>query len=91
VVLGIPIILVNPDNKLKLFEYFDNEIALRANTAQELSNHISRCLTDEYMEEFSMKRKQYLESRLDSLDGRSGERVVEKVEEIIRMRSELTL
>ena len=83
VVLGVPIVLVNPDNRLKLFDYFDSEIALSANTADELSAHLKRCLTDEYIEEFRTKRKKYLESRLDYLDGRSGKRVVEKVEEII--------
>ena len=85
--MGIPIVLVNPDNKLRLFEYFDNEIALSANTSQELSAHLKRCLTDEYIEEFRTKRKKYLESRLDYLDGKSGERVVEQVEEIIRKKA----
>lgn len=86
VVLGIPIILVNPDNKFKLFDYFNNEIALRANTAEELSKHLRRCLTEEYKDEFKIKREKYLKSRLYYLDGKSGERVVEKVEEIIRRR-----
>lgn len=86
VVLGIPIILVNPENKLKLFDYFNNEIELKANMAEELSKHLRRCLTEEYRDEFKIKREKYLKSRLYSLDEKSGERVVKKMEEIIKRR-----
>jgi len=87
VVLGIPIILVNPNNKFKLFDYFNNEIELRASMPEELSKHIRRCFTKEYKDSFKIKREKYLESRLGFLDGRSGERVVEKIEEIIRRKN----
>lgn len=88
VVLGIPIILVNLDNKFKLFNYFNNEIELRANTAEELSKHIRRSLTEKYKDKFKIKRKKYLKSRLYSLDGKSGERVVMKIEEIVTKRKQ---
>lgn len=93
VILGIPIILVNLNNTFKLlgqlfksFDHFNNEIELRANTAEELSEHIRRCLTEEYKEEFKIKREKYLKSRLGDLDGKSSERVVKKIEEIIKRR-----
>lgn len=88
VVLGIPIILVNLDNKFKLFNYFNNEIELRANTVEELSKHIRRCLTEKYKDKFKIKRKKYLKSRLYLLDGKSGERIVRKIEEIITKRKQ---
>lgn len=83
VVLGIPMVLVNPDNKIKFFDFFNNEVELKAKTAEELSKHLRRCLTEEYKNEFKLKRKKYLDSRLGYLDGKSGERVVEKIEELI--------
>lgn len=86
VVLGIPIILVNPDNEFKLFDYFNNEIELKANTAEELSKYLRRCLTKEYKEVFKIKREKYLKSKLCYIDGKSGERVVERIEEIIKRR-----
>jgi len=86
VVLGIPIVLVNPDNKIKFFDFFNNEVELKANTAEELNECIQYALTDEYKEIFVKKRKDYLQSRLYALDGKSGERVVKRIEEIIMKR-----
>jgi len=83
VVFGIPIVLVNLRIRVSPLDFFNDEIELKANTPKELSKHLRRCLTEEYKNEFRLKRKKYLESRLGYLDEKSGERVVEKVEKII--------
>lgn len=83
VVFGVPIVLVNPEGITRRPDFFNNEIELRANTPEEFSQHLTRCLTEEYKEEFQLKRGKYLQSRLGFLDGRSGERVVEKTEEML--------
>ncbi len=84
VVLGVPIILIDPDNKYKFIDDFDNEIELRASTSEELNNQLKKCLKEEYKNEFKFKRKKYLKSRLTYLDGKCGERVANKIEEIIQ-------
>jgi len=84
IVLGIPIILINPKNKYEFIDYFNNEIELRASTSIELSSQIRKCLTEKYMSEFKFKRSKYLKSRLTYLDGKCGERVVNKLEEIMQ-------
>ena len=83
VIFGIPIVLIKRD-LITFFDHFNNEIELRANTPEELSKHLRRCITEEYKEEFKMKREKYLESKLGYLDGKSGERVVTGIEEIMR-------
>ena len=84
VVYGIPIILVKR-NLITYFDHFNNEIELRANTLGELDKQLKKCLTKEYKEEFEIKRKKYLESKLGYLDGKSGERVTETLEKIMKM------
>ncbi len=87
VVFGIPIILIKR-NLTDFFDHFNNEIELRADTPEELSKHLKKCLTKEYKEEFKIKRKKYLESKLGYLDGKSSERVVKDIEKIIRRKNE---
>ncbi len=81
---GIPIIIINPNNKLKLFDPFNNEIELRASTSEEFNDQLKKCLTEEYKKEFKFKRRKFLKSRLTYLDGKCGERVTNKIEEIIQ-------
>lgn len=84
IVLGVPIILINPKNKYEFIDYFNNEIELRASTSIELSRQLKKCLTEKYKNEFKIKRKKYLKSRLTYLDGKCRERVADKIEEIIQ-------
>ena len=83
VVFGVPIVLVDPQGITRDPDFFNNEIELRANTPEEFSRHLRRCLTEEYKELFKPKRETYLQPRLGFLDGRSGERVVQKIEQIV--------
>lgn len=81
---GIPIIIINPNNKLKVFDPFNNEIELRASTSEELNDQLKKCLTEEYKKEFKFRRRKFLKSRLTYLDGKCGERVADKIREIIQ-------
>lgn len=81
VVFEVPIVLVDPG--LQLSDYFNNEIGLIATTKGMITAHVRKCLTPEYQAVFAAQRKQYLEQRLSTLDGKSGERVVRAVEEIL--------
>lgn len=84
VVLNIPIIIINPNNKLKLFDPLNNGIELRASTSEEFNDQLKKCLTEEYKKEFKFRRRKFLKSRLTYLDGKCGERAANKIEEIIQ-------
>jgi hypothetical protein len=82
VISGIPVVIVNPEGRIQLFDYFKGQIELTANTPDELNMNLIKGLTDEYIEEFKVKREKYLESRLRALDGNSSKRAIEKIQEI---------
>ncbi len=86
VVFGIPIVIINPENLVTLPDQFNNEIEMKATTKDELKKNLLKGLTNEYIEEFKVKREQYLKPRLGYLDGNSGRRIIEKIEEIIGNR-----
>jgi hypothetical protein len=81
VVFKVPIVLVDPG--LQLFDYFNNEIGLVAATKEMMTAHVRECLAPEYQAVFSVQREQYLKQRMGNLDGKSGERVIRAVEEIL--------
>jgi len=87
VAFGIPIILIKND-LIKTYDYFNNEIELRANSMDSLTSQIRKCLTNEYKSEFELKRPAFLNSRLYKLDNNSSKRAVEKIEEIIKSSNE---
>jgi hypothetical protein len=88
VVFGIPIVVVKKD-LITFFDHFNDEIELRADTAEVLGKHLRMCITKEFIDEFKVKKDKYLKSRLDYIDGKSGERVVEKIEGIMRRGREV--
>jgi hypothetical protein len=81
VIAGVPIILFK-DEYIKHHDNFNNEIELRANNLIELENAIILSLSDDYKEEYKSKRRQYLDTRLHSLDRRSSERVINCISDI---------
>lgn len=85
IVVGVPIIVFEQDNKYKVEtpDYFENGIGLRATTLESLFAQIKKCFTKEYRKKFKMKREGFIKSKLYSNDGKSGERIVKKIEEII--------
>lgn len=83
VVFGIPIVLIKKD-LITFFDHFYDEIELRADTAEVLGAHLKTGLTSEYLEKFKVKREKYLKSKLGYINGKSGERVVGEIEEIIK-------
>lgn len=82
-VFGIPIVIANPGNNIKLKEVFNGEIELKAESREELSKNIRRSLTEEYRKDFRSKREKYIISRYGYLDGNSSRRVIEKIKEIM--------
>ncbi len=86
VVFGIPIVVINPQNLVTLPDHFNNEIELKATTTNELKKNLVKALTEEYRQEFNVKRQKYLESRIGYLDGNSSERTAKKIEDIIMLK-----
>ena len=84
--MEFPLFLLILIIKFIFFDFFNNEVELKAKTAEELNGCIQQALTDDYKKIFVKERKDYLQSRLYALDGKSGERVVKRVEEIIMKR-----
>jgi hypothetical protein len=77
----VPIVLIDPN--IQLFDYFNNEIGLVAATKEMTTDLVRKCLSPAYQDVFAAQREQYLKPRLGALDGRSGERVIRMVEEIL--------
>lgn len=83
VAFGLPIVLVNPENRVRLFDCFNGEVEERATSTGQLLEKVRRCLSETYQEEFKIKRERFLKSRLKYLDGKSGKRVVNTINEIL--------
>lgn len=85
VVAGIPIILVNPDNKIKLKDhFFENRIELRARNFNELLLAIDNALSNEYKDkEFNIKREGYLKEMIHRLDDKAEDRIANVIKEIV--------
>jgi hypothetical protein len=83
IVFGIPIVLANPNGEIRLMDFFDGSIELRAKTGEELSQSVRKCLSKDYRASFEGKREKFLRSRYGFLDGMCSKRTIEEIKEII--------
>ncbi|MBN1901432.1 CDP-glycerol glycerophosphotransferase family protein [Candidatus Sumerlaeota bacterium] len=83
VVFGVPIVLVNPSNRIRLFDYFNGEVELKATDSENLVRNVKKALSLDYRSIFLPKREKFLEKRLGFLDGECAARVIEEINRII--------
>ena len=81
IINNVPVLLIKP-HLLEIPEYFNNDIALKANTYIEAIRQVEYGLTNEYKDIFRIKREQYLID-LGLFDGKSTERVISEIEKIL--------
>ncbi|MFW9938374.1 MAG: hypothetical protein ACFFD5_12055 [Candidatus Thorarchaeota archaeon] len=87
--MGIPIIIVNPNNELNFFDHFREEINLKVIHMEQIGEALDKIISKEYWKEFSLKREQFFKKLLFSTDGQSGKRVADKIIELIKKSTDL--
>ncbi len=81
--MGLPIIILNPKNILNMFDHFREEIDIKVTNIEDIPEAIDLCLSDDYYKLFLRKRKKYFKKVLSYTDGRSSQRVADKIKELI--------
>lgn len=82
--MGIPIIIVNPDNKLQFFDHFREEINIKVTDVKNIGNAIDKALSKKYWQEFLVKREIYFKKMFGSTDGQSSKLTANKIIEIVK-------
>jgi len=81
-----PIILVNPNNLIKINNFFDNDInvELRATTLQECNNAIQTILFDsKWKKQFNERRNQFINLYLNYI-GTSAKKIEKEINSILK-------
>jgi len=81
--MGLPIIIVRPDNSIKFPNHFNEEIDIRVTKVEEVVNAINLALSNEYWKDFIEKRERYFGELLYSTDGQSAKRVVQIIKSLV--------
>lgn len=81
--MGLPVITIRPENKLKQYDFFRQEIDIRVTSEDEIVEAIDLCLSDEYWDLFIEKREEYFKKMLSTTDSQSSKRVANVIRQII--------
>ena len=81
--MGLPIVTVRPDNNIRVFDHFKQEIDIRVTEAEEIVDKINLCLSDDYWNRFIIKREKYFKKMLYSTDAQSSKRVALTIRKLI--------
>jgi len=81
--MGLPIIIVRPDNEIKFPDHFKEEIDIRVTKDGEIVNAINLALSDEYWKHFIERREKYFGKLLHSTDGQSAKRVAQIIKGLV--------
>ncbi|MFX1384259.1 MAG: hypothetical protein ACFFBP_17625 [Promethearchaeota archaeon] len=81
--MGLPIILINPNNSIKILDHFRGEININISDVTEICEAIDIALSEEYWEKFLKKREKYFQKMVLSLDGKSSERASNQIKNLI--------
>ena len=84
--MGLPVIIVNPGNKMDFFDYFQEEINIKVTKKGQITNIIKKILTNDYWNEFLVKRKNYFTKILGSLDGDSSKRAADEIKKLLKIK-----
>jgi UDP-N-acetylglucosamine:LPS N-acetylglucosamine transferase len=82
--MGLPIILVNPDDKFKFLDHYREEIDIRVTEIGEISKAIDIALSDEYWQEFVEKREKYFKKMLYSTNGYSSKCAANMIRNLVK-------
>jgi len=81
--VGLPIITIRPDNNIKVFDHFKQEIDIRVTDTEEIVDAINLSLSDKYWNRFLVKREKYFRKMLYSIDAQSSKRVAAAIRKLI--------
>ena len=81
--MGLPIIIIRPENTIKLLDHFREEIDIRVNKVGDIVKAINLALSDEYWIKFLEKREKYFKKMLYSTDALSSKRVASIIRKLI--------
>ncbi|MFX1443659.1 MAG: hypothetical protein ACFFHV_09625 [Promethearchaeota archaeon] len=87
VAMGLPIIIVNPNNLIPFNDYFREEVNLKAINKKEIPKKIEIALSDEYWQQFLKQREKYFNKMFFSIDGQSGKRAADLIKLLINKKS----
>ena len=79
----IPVILVNPNNQYDYSVLCLENYAIFASDSKSLSEYIQRSVNPSYKDEFINFRNQFIDKQIFRTDGKSAERVVEVIKEVL--------
>jgi len=80
--LGVPIIIINPNDEINALDHYREEIDIRIRKPEEIKKAISSILDDSYWEQFLIRREKYFKKMLHFIDGKSSERTAQKILEL---------
>ncbi|MHA1186607.1 MAG: hypothetical protein ACTSSK_06970 [Candidatus Heimdallarchaeota archaeon] len=80
--LGIPVIIINPNDEINTYDHFREEIDIRIRKPEEISEAIKTIQSNDYWELFLKKREKYFKKMLHFIDGKSNERTAAKIREL---------
>ncbi|MCE7746345.1 MAG: hypothetical protein GPJ52_14545 [Candidatus Heimdallarchaeota archaeon] len=82
ITLGLPVILVNPNDEIVAYDHFREEIDIRVRKPEEIVKAIETIRSENYWELFVKKREEYLKKVLFNIDGKNSERIATKIREL---------
>ncbi|MBU4070413.1 MAG: CDP-glycerol glycerophosphotransferase family protein [Nanoarchaeota archaeon] len=78
-----PIISLNPLNRPEIIPYVKSGVALKARNKKELINAIKKIRSEKFLNEWVKNKEKFLKNYLFKLDGKSSERVLNAIKEIM--------
>ena len=82
--MGLPIIIVRPDNKMKFFSHFGEDIDIRVINKKDIVYSIDLACSNKYWKQFLNKREKYFKKILFSADSHSSQRVANVIKNLIK-------
>ena len=85
--MGLPIILLTLHKKAKFPDHFKGKIEIRVSSVDEIVNAINLALSEEYWNEFLVKREKYFKKIFKFTDGKNAKRIATVIKRIIKKQS----
>ena len=82
--MGLPIIIVRPDNKMNFFSHFGEDIDIRVINKRDIVYSIDLARSNKYWKQFLNKREKYFKKVLFSTDSHSAQRVANVIKSLIK-------
>ncbi len=85
--MGLPIIILMTHKNVRFPDHFKGEIEIRVSDIDEIVNAINLALSEEYWNEFLVKREKYFKKIFKFTDGKNAKRIATVIKRIIKKQS----